>query len=96
MTPERALALLTPEARGAAAVDLAVRVVHDPDASVCRIAVSGRPRNDIDRHLFELRFGEALCGSPLQFVAGTVLIHALNVSARAAVHSTGPVFRNDP
>ena len=35
MTPERGLVLLTPKARGAASVDLAVRVIHNPDASRC-------------------------------------------------------------
>jgi hypothetical protein len=32
----------------------------------------------------------------VQLVAGSGVIHARNVSARAAVHSAGQVFRNDP
>lgn len=60
--PERGLVSLTPEARRAASVDSAVRVIHDPGASVGGIAVGRRPGDDIDRHLFEPRFGEALRG----------------------------------
>lgn len=71
-------------------MDLAVRVVHDPDAAIRRIAVRRRPRDIVNRHFFEATFGEVLRSVPVQFVACSRLIHARKLSAQAVVRSTGP------
>jgi hypothetical protein len=61
---------------------LAVRVIHDPDASIRRIAVRGRPADGVDRDLFERGFGELLRRSAVEFVVAIGLTHARKVSER--------------
>jgi len=62
-------------------MNLAVRVIHDPDAPVLGIAVGSRPCHHIDCYLFKLGPRKALSSGAMHFASRSGASHTRTVSA---------------